>query len=59
MDIRKTITARMQQEKISVPAIARQLECNQQTLYNYLAGRSELGSGLLEKLLEILKIQLK
>jgi len=59
MNIRETITARMRQEKISVPAIARQLECNQQTLYNYLAGRSELGGALLEKLLTFLKIQLK
>lgn len=59
MDLRKTITARMRREKISVPAVARQLECNQQTLYNYLSGRSELGAGLLEKLLEILKIQFK
>jgi len=59
MDLRKIIAARLRQQKIKVPAVARRLECNQQTLYNYLAGRSELGSGLLGKLLEILEIQIK
>jgi transcriptional regulator with XRE-family HTH domain len=32
----------MKRKKLSVPALARALGLNQQTLYNYLAGKSEL-----------------
>ena len=51
-DLRAQIKTAMKRKKLSVPALARALELNQQTLYNYLAGKSELTAANLEGLLK-------
>jgi transcriptional regulator with XRE-family HTH domain len=50
-DLRTQIKSQMKRKKLSVPALARALGLNQQTLYNYLAGKSELTAANLEALL--------
>jgi transcriptional regulator with XRE-family HTH domain len=50
-DLRSKIKSQMKRKKLSVPALARALGLNQQTLYNYLAGKSELTAANLEALL--------
>ena len=52
LNLRKQIKSQMKKRKLSVPAIARALELNPQTLYNYLAGKSELTAANMERLLE-------
>ena len=59
MDLRKIIAARLRQQKIKVPSIARQINCSNQTLYNYLSGRTAIRSDLLEDMLKILKVGVK
>jgi transcriptional regulator with XRE-family HTH domain len=54
IDFRAEIKKLMKKRKINVPALAREVELNPQTLYNYLAGRTEMTSGNLEKILEFL-----
>lgn len=51
-DLRTRLKRQMQKQKISTPAMARKLELNPQTLYNYFAGKSELTAGNLECLLK-------
>lgn len=51
LDLRVRIKRQMQKRKISTPELARRLELNPQTLYNYLAGKSELTAGNLGRLL--------
>jgi transcriptional regulator with XRE-family HTH domain len=50
-DLRTQIKAQMKRKTLSVPALARTLGLNQQTVYNYLAGKSELTAANLEALL--------
>lgn len=57
MDFRKLIKSEMEKREMSVPALARKVELNQQTLYNYLAGKSELTAVNLEKVFEVLEIK--
>ena len=56
-DFRKLIKKKMAAKKLSVPMMARQVELNSQTLYNYLAGRTQLGAENLEKVFEVLGIK--
>ena len=51
-DLRAQIKTAMKRKKLSVPALARELGLNQQTLYNYLSGKSELTAANLEGLLK-------
>ena len=41
----------MKKRKISVPAMARAIGANQQTLYDFFAGRKALGANYLQDLL--------
>jgi len=52
LNLRSAIKKQMKKQKLSVPAMARALELNPQTLYNYLAGKSELTAANLEGLLD-------
>ena len=52
LNLRKQIKSQMKKRKLSVPAMARALELNPQTLYNYLAGKSELTAANMERLLD-------
>ena len=52
LNLRKQIKSQMTKRKLSVPAMARALELNPQTLYNYLAGKSELTAANMERLLD-------
>ena len=59
MDLRKIIKDRMEQLKINVPEMARRIGCNTQTLYNYIAGRTELTASILAQVLDVLAIEVK
>lgn len=50
-DIRAEIKKRMKARKMSVPALARTLGLHQDTLYKYLAGKTEMTAGNLQRLL--------
>ena len=50
-NLRKQIKSQMKRRKLSVPAIARTLELNPQTVYNYLAGKTEMTAANLERLI--------
>lgn len=56
IDIRKIIKVKLRIMRISIPELARRVQCNQQTLYNYLAGNSELRADLMQKVFNELKI---
>jgi len=58
VDFRKEIKKRMKKQKINTPELARRAELNSQTLYNYLAGNSEMTSANLETIFEILNIKI-
>jgi len=51
IDFRDQIKKLLKKNKLRVPQLAREVEMNQQTIYNYLAGRTEMTSGNLEKIL--------
>jgi transcriptional regulator with XRE-family HTH domain len=51
MDLKKQIKRQMKKRKLSVPVLARRLECHPGTLYDFLSGRRALGSDKLEKVL--------
>jgi len=54
IDFRKVIKKQMKANKINTPELARKAELNVQTLYNFLAGKSEMTTANLETILEIL-----
>lgn len=58
LNLRQIIKAKMRQSRVSVPALARSVECNQQTLYNYLQDKSALSSDILQKVLQELNIKI-
>lgn len=49
----------MEQLKINVPEMARRIGCNTQTLYNYIAGRTELTASILAQVLDVLALEVK
>jgi len=51
IDLKKQILAEMKKQKISIPAMSRTIGCNQQTLYDFFAGRNALGANYLQALL--------
>lgn len=57
IDFREEIKKRMKRQKINIPELARRAELNVNTVYNFFAGRSEMTSGNLEIILEILQVQ--
>ena len=59
MDFRKIIQSKMKKEKVNIPKLARLIECNTQTLYNYFHYRSELNAELLGKIFDVLEITIK
>ena len=59
MDFKKIIKKQMKKQKINIPALARKVEINSQTLYNYLGGKSEMTAGNLEKVFNILNVRVK
>ena len=58
IDFRKSINQALRAQKMSVPDLARKVQLNPQTIYNYLAGRSEMTAASLEKIFSILKIKI-
>ena len=44
IDLRKQILGEMKKRKISIPKMSRTIGCNQQTLYDFFAGRKALGA---------------
>jgi AcrR family transcriptional regulator len=52
--IREMVKKRIKELKTSVPEVSRKAGFNQVSLYNYLAGRSEMTAAYLEKVMEIL-----
>jgi transcriptional regulator with XRE-family HTH domain len=57
IDFREQIKAELKKQKLSIPKLAVQIGCHQQTIYNYVAGRSPINADLLEKIFTILKIR--
>ena len=57
IDFRGEIKKLLKKKKKSVPQLAREVKppMNPQTIYNYLAGKSEMTAGNLERILELLK----
>jgi predicted transcriptional regulator len=54
IDFRKEIKKLMKKQKINTPELARRAGLNAQTLYNFLAGKSEMTTGNLSVILDIL-----
>jgi len=54
IDFCKEIKKQMKVARIKTPELARKAGLNVQTLYNFLAGKSEMTTGNLEIVLEIL-----
>ena len=54
IDFRKQIKRDLKKQKISVPKLAANVGCNQQTIYNWLQGRTPINSDLLEKIINLL-----
>ena len=54
IDFRSEIKKLLKKKKMSIPQLAREVEMNPQTIYNYLAGRTEMTAGNLEKILSFL-----
>jgi len=50
-NLRKQIQKEMKRRKISIPVMARKLECHPGTLYDFFAGRKALGANYLQDLL--------
>jgi len=59
VDLRKQIKGRMDNRKISIPAMARRIGCHQGTLYDYFAGKKAIGADYLQKLLNELGAVIK
>ena len=57
-DIRKTVKTKMRAMHISVPVLARRVNCNPLTLYNFFQGNSQLGADLLQDVFNELKIKI-
>ena len=57
IDFRATIRRAMKKRRIQVPELARRTGLNHQTIYNYLAGRSEMTGANLERIFAELGIQ--
>ena len=53
-DFRQQIKKLLKSKKVSIAKLARDVDLNQSTLYNYLAGRSEMTAGNLAKLFDAL-----
>ena len=56
IDFRGLIKREMKKQKINTPELARRVGLNSQTLYNYLAGKTEMKATNLEKVFEVLGI---
>jgi ribosome-binding protein aMBF1 (putative translation factor) len=54
-DFRAAIKKRLEEKKMSIPQLARKVELNPQTVYNYLAGKSEMTSVNIEKIFDVLE----
>ncbi len=55
---RKLIKKQLKKKKIVIPALARAVDCSNQTIYNYLAEDTEINAALLEKILNYLEIKI-
>lgn len=54
IDFKKIIRAELKKQDMSVPVLAHKVECNYQTIYNYLNGKSTSNADLLEDILNVL-----
>lgn len=54
-DFRQQLKTLLRRKKTSIAKIARDADMNQATVYNYLAGRSEMTAANLEKLFNLLQ----
>lgn len=55
MNFRKTIKQLMKEKNMSIAKLARAADLNYGTVYNFLAGRSQMMSSNLEKILNTLR----
>lgn len=53
-DFKNQIKKLMKQKKISVPKLARAVDVANQTIYNYLSGRTDIAASTVEKMLDFL-----
>ena len=58
-DFKGQIRTLLRSKKLSIAKLAREAGMNQATLYNYLAGRSEMTAANLEKVFDVLQSVLK
>ena len=59
IDLRKILLRQMKKQKISIPAMSRAIGCNQNTLYDFFAGRKALGANYLQTVLNELHAEIK
>ena len=55
--IRQKIKQEMHRQGLTISELARRVDCRRATLSDYLNGKHDLGSGILEKVLSELKIK--
>jgi len=58
INFRNQIKKQLKKQNLSIPAMARRLECHPQTLYDFLSGKKALGSDYLEMILNELNADL-
>jgi len=59
IDLRRQILKEMNKRKISIPSMSRAIGCNQQTLYDFFAGRKALGANYLQDVLNELDAKIR
>jgi transcriptional regulator with XRE-family HTH domain len=57
--IRQKIIQEMHRQGLTISELARRVDCRRATLSDYLHGKHELGSGLLEKVFEVVGLRVK
>ena len=57
--IRETIKTEMHRQGLTISEVARRVDCRRATLSDYLNGKHELGSGILEKVFDVVKLKVK
>jgi plasmid maintenance system antidote protein VapI len=53
-DFREMVRQGLQEKKWSIPKLARKVELNEQTIYNFLQGKTAITADNLQRILDIL-----
>jgi predicted transcriptional regulator len=57
MDFRKLIEKNLKKQKMNIPELARKVQLNPQTIYNYMTGSSQMTAANLENIFDVQEIK--